>query len=209
MPAVAGRPGAALHHRQQPCPIGLQDFDDVGDSVMERTHLFVFIEGIRAAATAAEHRADQLLGLTGAPLQWSADDAQISVVDEEPAGPQRSGVAPVEFSRERVADHAWQGWRDGAPDDVRHHREAACSEAAQQDVARGEPGVDLGHVSCLEAEAVELQDRDIKPVARLDRLVVDMARVGNVRGDRFLAPRHCPEGQLVEERRESHGAYTL
>src|SRR3954464_2677271 len=80
-----------------------------------------------------------------------------------------------------------QGDVEAAADDVVVEREARQADRLQSRVAQPLAVVDLLAVGGLEKEAAKMDRLHQQAVARLDRMIVDVARVGEVETCRLLA----------------------
>ena len=117
-----------------------------------------------------------------------AHDRQEQLVDvhlpfREPLAP-----APVELGREVVGKGGVERDVGAAPDHVVVDREPRAADRAQHRVAQLGAVVELVAVGGLEQQAAEVDRLHQQPVARLQRDVVDMARVRQMRAGRLLAP---------------------
>ncbi len=142
--------------------------------------------GVRLGRGPPEHHAEPV-ERPGAALQRTADQGQEKVVDVEPLGRQPRPPHLVELAREGIDMAGAEADVDPAADDMVVEGEARRADRLQHRVAQALAVVDLLAVGGLEEEAAQMDHLHQQAVAGLDRVVVDVARVGKVLAGRQLA----------------------
>ena len=154
-----GKPQAlAAHHAELAGSITGQVLADRRRSVPKFGQAGLGSDRLASLVLAAEQLGQHRIEGAGLPLEGTADNGEIDVIDEHAPLRQRRVVALVEFATQRVVEGRVDARLHLSADDVGGQGKPGIGEGADHVIAAQQPRVDLAHVGGLEGVAVELED---------------------------------------------------
>ena len=181
-------PVRAFIRDEQARIVGAQRRDQRVARIVERLLLARDQRGI--ALGCAREPAAHPVRDTDPALQGAAHDRQKQLVDVELLTRQPRAPALVEPLRELIRKGPIKLGIGAAADEMVVDRKARRADRAQHRIAQFGPVIELVAIRRLEQQSAQAQGLHQQTVARLDRVRVDMARIGQMRPRRHFARGH-------------------
>jgi hypothetical protein len=128
-------------------------------------------------ARRARKRSDDAIREAALSLQGASDEAQVEIIGEELLRFESATPSIIDARTERLRKFSDQLRLDTPPHDMMVEREARRTDGLKHHIAQAFAIVQLGGIGSLEHETTDREDLHKPPVAKHDRMVVDLREI--------------------------------